>query len=97
MSTLTSASGNGEIAGPMITLPPKRSRKHGKVYETTVPYIGHIVQNWDPERRKTSAVSPVNFPEICLGIYSGPWYRADDLILSRIQKSYLIETGIHGA
>ena len=74
----------------MITLPPKRSRKHGKVYETTASYIGHIVNNCDPERKKTSMVSPMNSPEICLEIYSGPWYRVDHLSLSRIQKSYLI-------
>ena len=74
----------------MITLPPKRSRKHGEVYETAVSYIGHLVQNCEPERRKTSIVSPMNSPEICLEIYSGPWYRVDDLILSRKQKSYLI-------
>lgn len=74
----------------MIILPPKRSRKHGKVFERAVSYIGHIVQNCEPERRKTSIVSPMNSPEICLEIYSGPWDRVDDLILSRIQKSYLI-------
>ena len=75
----------------MLTLPPKDVGNLTKYMQQLFSYIGHIAQNSKPERRKTSIVSPMNSPAICLEMHSGPWCRVDDLVPSRVWKSCLIE------